>query len=76
MERLENFFKHKIFFTNDGVVNSDYHCDGVGLETNYKSQILNDPIKYNIDTTPKIADKINPFIKYVKSKHMKKNTMV
>ena len=73
MENLENFFKHKIFFTNDGVVNYDHHSDGdVGLETNYKSQILNDLIKYNIDTTPKLADKINPFIKYLKSKHMKK----
>ena len=73
-EKIEFFFKDRIFFTNDGVVNSDYHSDDVGLETNYKSQILNDPIKYNIDTTPKLADKINPFIKYLKSKHMKKTT--
>ena len=71
MESLENFFDHKIFFTNEEV-NVNKKREGITLTTTYKSQTLYDPMKYNINTVPRMVDKIRPFIKYLKNKHMEK----
>ena len=58
MESTENFFKHRIFFTNEEESFNEEN-QYISLKTIYKSQTVN----YNVNTVNKLIVKIRPFIK-------------